>query len=98
MPVEVLKNYDPERWRAHLEAMLARAEEAIVQAQMRIERHGRLAVVDGESGQLRLHSDVQINLQEGMKLLRLQRAMVLHELYGPKIVPGGCAGCLADGN
>jgi hypothetical protein len=90
MLVEALRDYDPERRRVYLEDMLARAEEAIVQAQMRIERHGRLATVDGEPWQRRLHLDLQINLQEGMKLLRLQRAMVLHELYGPKI-PRRCA-------
>ena len=85
MPVEARKNYDPERWLVHPEDILARAEEAIAQAQMRIERHSRLAAVGGEPWQQRLHSDVHFNLQEGLKLLFLQRAMVLHELYGPRI-------------
>jgi hypothetical protein len=87
--VQALKSYLPERRRAHLEDKLARAEEAIVQAQMRIERHGRIAV-DGEPWQQRLHLDLHFNLQEGLKLLCLQRAMVLHELYGRRI-PRRCA-------
>lgn len=85
MPVKARKSYDPKRWRIHLEDVLARAEEAIVQAQMRIERHSRLAAIGGEPWQQRLHLDVHFNLQEGLKLLRLQRAMVHYELYGPRI-------------
>lgn len=85
MPVEARKSDDPKRWRIHLEDMLARAEEAIVQAQLRIKRHSRLAAVGGEPWQQRLHLDVHVNLQEGLKLLCLQRAMVHHELYGPRI-------------
>jgi hypothetical protein len=53
-PIEGLKISDRELWRVHLEAMVARAEEAIVHAQMRIERRRRLAPVGGDPWQQRL--------------------------------------------
>jgi hypothetical protein len=70
---------------AYLEAILVRTDEHIAQAQMRVERHSRLMSVDRNSWQQRLHADAHFNLQEGLRLLRLQRAMLLSELSGSMI-------------
>src|SRR5262249_17354419 len=85
MPVGAKKKHDPERRRVHLEERLAKAEKAIVQAEKRIKSHSRLPAIDGEPWQKRLHADAHHNLLEGLKLLCLQRTMVLHELSGSRI-------------
>jgi hypothetical protein len=65
--------------------VLARGEKIIVQADLRIKRHSRLAAFCREPWQQRLHLNINSDLQKGLKLLCLQRMMVLHELYGSRI-------------
>jgi hypothetical protein len=84
MRAEARKTIDLESWRVQLEIMLARVEDQIVQAEMRIERHCRLARGTDAPRQQQLHAHVHFNLLEGLELLHLQRSLLSHELYGPK--------------